>query len=80
MKQVHVFNSFLYQQLTNKDSVMHKTLETRYERVRRWTSKLDIFKKRFLIVPINEQYVFGDLFFFFQRLLVDKVLTWISVY
>lgn len=80
VKQVHVFNSFLYQQLTNKDSVMHKTLETRYERVRRWTSKLDIFKKRFLIVPINEQYVFGDLFFFFQRLLVDKVLTWISVY
>lgn len=28
-----------------------------YQSVRRWTSKFDLFKKKFVVIPINEQYV-----------------------
>ena len=26
-----------------------------YQSVRKWTSKFDLFKKKYLVVPINEQ-------------------------
>lgn len=29
-----------------------------YQSVRKWTAKFDLFKKKYLIVPINEKYVF----------------------
>ncbi|KAF8826238.1 hypothetical protein HHX47_DHR5000213 [Lentinula edodes] len=47
-QQIHIFNSFFYSKL-NKDSI-----QAGYENVRRWTSKFDIFEKKFVIVPINE--------------------------
>lgn len=28
-----------------------------YDSVRKWTSKIDIFSKKYIVVPINEQYV-----------------------
>ena len=28
-----------------------------YQSVRKWTTKFDLFKKKYIIVPINEQYV-----------------------
>ena len=31
--------------------------EDGYQSVRKWTNKVDIFKKRFIIVPINEKFV-----------------------
>jgi len=33
-----------------------------HESVRKWTSKLDIFQKKYIIVPINEKQVIRDLF------------------
>lgn len=33
------------------------SIEEGYNSVRKWTSKFDIFKKKYVIVPINEQYV-----------------------
>ena len=29
--------------------------EKRYERVKRWTKKVNLFDKDFIVVPINEQ-------------------------
>ncbi|KAI0755307.1 hypothetical protein C8Q80DRAFT_1094338, partial [Daedaleopsis nitida] len=49
-EQVHIFNSFFYKKLVSKRNVS----ET-YSSVRKWTSKVDIFKKKYIIVPINEK-------------------------
>ncbi|KAF5389178.1 hypothetical protein D9757_003427 [Collybiopsis confluens] len=47
-EQIHIFNSFFYKKLNKKNP------EEGYNSVRRWTQKFDIFKKKFVIVPINE--------------------------
>ncbi|EMD31406.1 hypothetical protein CERSUDRAFT_119788 [Gelatoporia subvermispora B] len=48
--QVHVFSSFFYKKLNVKNK------EEGYRSVRKWTSKFDLFKKKYLIVPINEHF------------------------
>jgi hypothetical protein len=50
--QIHVFNSFFFKKL---DGGRGKACD--YNSVKKWTSKIDLFKKKFVIVPINEQYV-----------------------
>ncbi|RDB17956.1 hypothetical protein Hypma_000947 [Hypsizygus marmoreus] len=47
-KQIHVFSSFFYKKLNKKNP------EEGYESVRKWTAKIDIFSKKYIIVPINE--------------------------
>ncbi|KAK7690319.1 hypothetical protein QCA50_006976 [Cerrena zonata] len=47
--QIHVFNSFFYKKI----SVRNK--EQGYQSVRKWTSKIDLFTKKYIIVPINER-------------------------
>ncbi|KAG8907090.1 hypothetical protein FRB99_005345 [Tulasnella sp. 403] len=47
-EQTWVFNSFFYKKLSEKKS------QEGYQSVRKWTSKIDIFSKKFIIVPINE--------------------------
>ncbi|KAG8747595.1 hypothetical protein FRC10_000137 [Ceratobasidium sp. 414] len=47
--QIHVFNSFFFKKL---DSGRGKRCD--YNSVKKWTSKIDLFKKKFIIVPINE--------------------------
>ncbi|KAG6850345.1 hypothetical protein H0H93_014618 [Arthromyces matolae] len=46
--QVHIFSSFFYHLLDNKIP------DEGYESVRKWTAKIDIFKKKYIIVPIND--------------------------
>lgn len=46
--QVHVFSSFFYKKLSTKIP------EDGYNSVRKWTSKFDLFQKKYIIVPINE--------------------------
>jgi len=46
--QIHIFNSFFYKKLNVKDK------EEGYQSVRKWTSKFDLFAKKYIIVPINE--------------------------
>ncbi|KAI9465452.1 hypothetical protein BJY52DRAFT_1244097 [Lactarius psammicola] len=46
--QVHVFSSFFYKKLSTKIP------EEGYNSVRKWTSKFDLFQKKYVIVPINE--------------------------
>ena len=33
------------------------SVEAGYASVRKWTSKINIFQKKYLIIPINEKYV-----------------------
>ncbi|KAG8764373.1 hypothetical protein FRC12_008140, partial [Ceratobasidium sp. 428] len=47
--QIHVFNSFFFKKLDNGRG---KACD--YNSVKKWTSKFDLFKKKFIIVPINE--------------------------
>ncbi|KAK4693093.1 hypothetical protein P7C70_g8998, partial [Phenoliferia sp. Uapishka_3] len=55
-KGVHMFNSFFYKKLsTKKPPSYHKGNWDAYSTVRKWTAKFDIFDKKFVIVPINEQ-------------------------
>ncbi|KAI0081593.1 hypothetical protein K474DRAFT_1768509 [Panus rudis PR-1116 ss-1] len=46
--QVHVFSSFFYKKLNVRNK------EQGYQSVRKWTAKIDLFKKKYIIVPINE--------------------------
>jgi sentrin-specific protease 7 len=61
------FNTFFYNTLTRRPVKNHNRVhpiednpnltpaEKRYERVKRWTKRVNIFEKDFVIVPINEQ-------------------------
>ncbi|KAJ3221173.1 hypothetical protein HDU81_010831 [Chytriomyces hyalinus] len=52
----HCFNTFFYQQLTSKGDLQKKlTMEEAFTRVKRWTKKVNIFTRKFLIIPINER-------------------------
>ncbi|KAH0832102.1 hypothetical protein J3R83DRAFT_13011 [Lanmaoa asiatica] len=66
--QIHVFSSFFYKKLNNRKKfveVLHvvchslvaypiRSPEDGYKSVRKWTSKIDLFAKKYVIVPINE--------------------------
>ncbi|KAJ7652196.1 hypothetical protein DFH06DRAFT_982010, partial [Mycena polygramma] len=43
-KQIFVFSPFFFKKLDQKDG---------YTQVERWTSKLDIFVKKYLMIPVN---------------------------
>ncbi|KAI9093460.1 hypothetical protein DFS34DRAFT_266150 [Phlyctochytrium arcticum] len=52
--QIHVFSTFFYEQLSTKADASSKSGGSGYDRVKKWTSKVDIFKKKYIFVPINE--------------------------
>nr|GAT60133.1 predicted protein [Mycena chlorophos] len=47
VKQIHVFSSFFYKKLNKRGQMQ-------YNSVAKWTAKFDLFEKKYLIVPINE--------------------------
>ncbi|KAJ7677458.1 hypothetical protein B0H17DRAFT_944862, partial [Mycena rosella] len=49
VKRIHVFSSFFYKKLNKKNA------QEGYESVRKWTSKFDLFDKKYIIIPINEK-------------------------
>ncbi|GAA6015130.1 hypothetical protein JCM10207_003612 [Rhodosporidiobolus poonsookiae] len=51
--QIHVFNSFFYKQLSTK---VNKSKGSSYQLVEKWTKKVDLFRKKYIVVPINEQF------------------------
>ena len=65
--QIHVFSSFFYKKLSsNKKKYVFivlsnlsysvlDSMEEGYNSVRRWTSKIDLFSKKIIIIPINEK-------------------------
>ncbi|KAJ3256241.1 hypothetical protein HK103_005604 [Boothiomyces macroporosus] len=51
-QKTHFFNSFFFEQLmSSKDE---RKFEFAYERIRKWTNRVDIFEKDYLIIPVNE--------------------------
>ena len=58
--EVHVFSSFFYKRLLEEDpdapiaSRVGSKSKTIYSNVENWTKHVDIFSKRFLVVPVNE--------------------------
>jgi len=57
--RVHIFTTFWFSRLTNKPSPIEARkdpVQRRYDRVKRWTRKVNIFEKDFIVVPINENY------------------------
>ncbi|KAJ9101714.1 hypothetical protein QFC21_003053 [Naganishia friedmannii] len=59
-EDIHIFNSFFYKKLSvrNRPSLKEANPDTpswpAYETVRKWTRKVDVFSKRMLVIPINE--------------------------
>ncbi|KAK2840013.1 hypothetical protein Q5P01_013753 [Channa striata] len=57
----HIFSSFFYKQLTRRDNANEGTTsdscqrQRRHQRVKTWTRHVDIFKKDFLFVPVNQE-------------------------
>ncbi|XP_070832418.1 sentrin-specific protease 7 isoform X3 [Chaetodon trifascialis] len=60
----HIFSSFFYKQLTRrdnasegsaKDTALSCQRQKRHQRVKTWTRHVDIFKKDFLFVPVNQE-------------------------
>ncbi|KAF9974496.1 hypothetical protein BGZ73_002092 [Actinomortierella ambigua] len=49
-KQIHVFNSFFYERLSERDG----SSPISYNKVRKWTSKVDLFSKKYILVPVHE--------------------------
>ena len=65
-KRTHIFTTYFYKRLTTRppnsktkahpveDNPNLSAAEKRYERVKKWTKKVNIFDKDFIVVPINE--------------------------
>lgn len=59
-EDIHIFNSFFYKKLSVRNRPSLKEADPNapswpaYETVRKWTRKVDVFSKRMLVIPINE--------------------------
>lgn len=63
-ERTHVFSSFFYKRLTQREygsqsgnELKLTPAEKRHLKVRKWTRRVDLFKKDFIIIPINERFV-----------------------
>jgi len=66
MDRTHIFTTYFYKRLTTRpsnnkvkahpieDNPNLTAAEKRYERVKKWTKKVNLFEKDFIVVPINE--------------------------
>ncbi|PWN54072.1 cysteine proteinase, partial [Violaceomyces palustris] len=52
--QIHLFSSFFYKKLTEFGDRSEKGREKGYNNVKKWTNKVNLFEKRYIVVPINE--------------------------
>ena len=82
--RTHIFSSFFYKRLTQREYGRHVTnpelsaIEKRHNRVRKWTRNVDLFEKDFIVIPINERFVhFFTIFFNFFKFIfiVDLCYT-----
>ncbi|KAK8616253.1 hypothetical protein V6N13_017811 [Hibiscus sabdariffa] len=51
----HFFNSFFFRKLADVDKDLSSACQARaaFERVRKWTRKVDIFEKDYIFIPVN---------------------------
>ncbi|XP_047457495.1 sentrin-specific protease 7 isoform X2 [Mugil cephalus] len=78
----HIFSSFFYKQLTRRDNASEGTSsescqrQRRHQRVKTWTRHVDIFKKDFLFVPVNQEAHWYLVVICFPGLMEPKVEDW----
>lgn len=53
-EQVYIFSPHFYTTLSSVVGSEEQKEVERYEKVRRWTNGVEIFRKKFLLVPVNE--------------------------
>lgn len=51
----HFFNSFFFRKLADLDKNPSSALEGRaaFQRVRKWTRKINLFEKDYVFIPVN---------------------------
>ncbi|KAF7215506.1 sentrin-specific protease 7 isoform X1 [Nothobranchius furzeri] len=60
-ERCHIFSSFFFKQLTRRDNASEGVKndscqrQRRHQRVKTWTRHVDIFKKDFVFVPVNQE-------------------------
>ncbi|XP_068561160.1 sentrin-specific protease 7 isoform X2 [Cebidichthys violaceus] len=78
----HIFSSFFYKQLTRRDNASEGVTtdscqrQRRHQRVKTWTRHVDIFKKDFLFVPVNQEAHWYLVVICFPGLDEPKAETW----
>ncbi|EIM83607.1 cysteine proteinase [Stereum hirsutum FP-91666 SS1] len=50
LDRIHFFNTFFYTKVDQED------LQKGYDLVKKWTNGVDIFEKRFIIIPVHERF------------------------
>jgi Ulp1 family protease len=56
-EHIHFYSSFFYKKYVGTGTERMNS-DDRYAAVKKWTKNVDIFSKSFLVIPVNEQYVF----------------------
>ncbi|KAF5786732.1 putative Ulp1 peptidase [Helianthus annuus] len=53
--RVHFFNSFFFRKLADFDENQSRSIDFKeaFQRVRKWTKKVDIFQKDYIFIPVN---------------------------
>ncbi|XP_076931061.1 putative ubiquitin-like-specific protease 2B [Bidens hawaiensis] len=53
--RVHFFNSFFFRKLADFDDNQSRSIDFKeaFQRVRKWTKKVDIFQKDYIFIPVN---------------------------
>ncbi|XP_074551364.1 uncharacterized protein LOC141808596 [Halichoeres trimaculatus] len=83
-QRCHIFSSFFYKQLTRRDNASEGITndscqrQRRHQRVKTWTRHVDIFKKDFLFVPVNQEAHWYLVVICFPGLEEPKLVTWNS--
>uniref|UniRef100_A0A3P8S3Z6 Si:dkey-100n23.3 n=1 Tax=Amphiprion percula TaxID=161767 RepID=A0A3P8S3Z6_AMPPE len=83
-ESIHIFSSFFYKQLTRRDNASEGTnsdscqRQRRHQRVKTWTRHVDIFKKDFLFVPVNQEAHWYLVVICFPGMEEPKVEAWID--
>ncbi|CAJ1079711.1 sentrin-specific protease 7 isoform X3 [Xyrichtys novacula] len=83
-ERCHIFSSFFYKQLTRRDNasegITNDTCQRqrRHQRVKTWTRHVDIFKKDFLFVPVNQEAHWYLVVICFPGLMEPKSEAWMS--
>ncbi|XP_029113939.1 sentrin-specific protease 7-like isoform X3 [Scleropages formosus] len=79
----HVFSSFFYKRLNWKDSVSkgvasYPTQHRRHQRVKTWTRNVDIFRKDYLFIPVNQEAHWYLVVICFPGLEKPQLMQWID--
>lgn len=55
MHRFHLFNSFFFRKLADLDKDPSRVREgnVAFERVRKWTRKVNLFEKDYIFIPVN---------------------------